>query len=127
MTFALILLMSFWPGYAQPEKWNCTNPLEIQCDSDNCALETDGSFTPMSVSFDNTGSMSVCAYTGCWEGKGKVFEDGSFLVLSGIDLSFSTAKDRGSSGKNILIAFDRSDQVALLKAGSFSHPMLCRK
>ena len=127
MTLALILLISFWPGNAQPETWVCRNDIEIRCDSDGCKSEKEGAFTPMSVDFSDSGAMSVCAYTGCWEGTGKVFEIAGFLVLAGTDLSFSTAKDNKSINENILIALDRNDKVALLKAGSFSQPLVCRQ
>jgi hypothetical protein len=79
----------------------------------------------MDVRVDDAGSMSVCAYTGCWEGTGTVNQSERFVVLTGHDLPFSTASDDADSQAAIVIALDKEDQVAVLKAGSFAHPLLC--
>lgn len=126
MAFALIVLLAFLPANTVADTWNCTNTIEIRCDSDGCEAEKNDAFTPMSVSFNETGKMSVCAYSGCWEGSGEVFKDGDFLVLTGTNLKFSTASD-DSMNQNILIALDKDDNIAVLKAGGFSHPLVCKE
>ncbi len=78
----------------------------------------------MSVTFDDSGSISVCAYTGCWEGTGKVFDGGDFFSLTGHGLKFSTSPERT---ENIAISLDRRDNIAVLKAGAFAHPLICKK
>ena len=72
MTLSTILLLTFWATVPQPESWQRRNDLEIRCDAENCTAEEEGNFTPMSVTVDDAGLMSVCAYSGCWEGKGTV-------------------------------------------------------
>lgn len=107
--------------------WQCTNDLEVRCGGGTCEVETADAFTPMSVTVDDSGAISVCAYSGCWEGTGEVFESGEFLVLAGQDLEFSTSRDSPSSRADIAIAIDRADGVATLKAAEFAHPLLCER
>lgn len=106
------------------EQWDCRNDIEINCGEGAC--QAGDSFTPMDVRVDDAGAMSVCAYTGCWEGTGTVFKSENFVVVTGHDLPFSSAPD-ASGGQDIVIALDTSDLVAVLKAGSFAHPLLCEK
>ncbi len=81
----------------------------------------------MDVRFDDAGSMSVCAYSGCWEGTGTVVQSEHFIVLTGHDLPFSTAPNAEDSQEDIVIVLDRADHVAILKAGSFAQPLLCEQ
>ena len=107
------------------ERWDCRNDLEISCDAGHCAASE--SFTPMDVRIDDAGSMSVCAYSGCWEGTGTVAKSENFVVITGHDLPFSTSPDSSDSQTDIVIAIDKTDQIAMLKAGAFAHPLLCEK
>ena len=127
MVLSLILMMTIFGGTAEPEVWQCRNDLEIRCDGENCEAVKEGAFTPMSVRFDDAGSMTVCAYSGCWEGTGDVFKNGEFLVLTGQDLSFSTSRNDPKMNQSIVIALDKSNNVAMLKAGQFAHPVVCRQ
>lgn len=123
MTIALILFISFFNASVEPQTWECRNDLEIRCDGKNCTSVKEGEFTPMGVSFDDKGTISVCAYSGCWEGTGSVLKSDGFLYLTGKALAFSTAKD---SKQDISITLDTSDNIALLKAGEFSQPLVCK-
>lgn len=105
--------------------WACSNlDVEITCDAVGC--QAADSFTPMSVSL-STEEISVCAYSGCWQGApisahwaGKRFQ--SFTAES---LPFSTAPDTGA---DIAITIDTQTGVAtLLVAEIFAHPMRCQK
>jgi hypothetical protein len=117
-------------GQAHPdragESWQCGNDLEVRCSKGECAAEAEDGFTPMSVHVDDAGGISVCAYSGCWEGKGTVVRDRMFLVLIGHDLPFSTAPEGTPSTADVAIVVDRTDGVATLKVGAFAHPLLCR-
>ena len=79
----------------------------------------------MDVSFNSAGEFSVCAYSGCWKGKGKVYSDPPFLVISKAMTEWSFEPNRDSRRADILIAFDSSDQVAMVKAQGFAHPFNC--
>ncbi len=109
------------------ESWQCRNDLEVRCGKDGCEATAGDGFTPMSVSVDDSGAMSVCAYSGCWEGVGEVVKSEDFLVLIGHRLEFSTAQDKESGKADILVAIDRADGVATLKALDFAHPLLCQR
>lgn len=105
--------------------WQCRNDLEIRCDDEAC--EAEESFTSMDVQVDEAGSMVVCVYSGCWEGTGTVAQSEAFVVLTGHRLPFSTAPDSEDRKEDIVIAIDKSDQVAILKAGAFAQPLRCSK
>ncbi len=127
MIFRLFLVLTILSASAFADSWQCRNDLEIRCADGKCAAETKDGFTPMSVSFDDSGSMNVCAYSGCWEGTGKVFSIADFLTVAGQNLKFSTSPNDAKMGQNISITIDRKDNVATLKAGSFAQPLICEK
>lgn len=112
---------------AAADSWQCTNDLEVTCVKGACTAETEGGFTPMSVSFDASGTLSVCAYSGCWQGTGSFVRDPRFLVLLGHDLPFSTAPAATPVNADVVISLDREDGVATLKVGGFAQPLLCRR
>lgn len=75
---AVFLLL---PALAFSAEWNCRNQeLEIVCSPEKYAAST--SFTPMDVAISHLGFVSICAYSGCWEGKGKILKSGSHLIIS---------------------------------------------
>ncbi len=107
------------------ESWQCRNDLEVRCDEEACTAEPGDGFTPMSVTVNASGGLSACAYSGCWEGLGRVFRDEPYLVVIGRDLEFSTAPGNESARQDVLVAIDRTDSVAIVKAGEFAHPLRC--
>lgn len=125
MPLLLLLLVSLFNSGLESKTWQCRNDLEITCSADKCESETADSFTPMSVQFSENGQMNVCAYSGCWEGLGNVYINGDFLVVSGLNMNFSTAPKSESSNENILISLDKRDNVANIKAGAFAQPLVC--
>ena len=106
---------------AQAQSWSCRNDLEIRCNSDECT-KSDG-FTPMNISFEDSGSMQICAYTGCWEGFGTVLKSKNFAVVTGDDLPFST---NPTDKQDIVVAVDTKDNVGFVKVISFAHPFICK-
>ena len=125
MNLRLLLIVCALSSTAYAESWVCRNNIEIRCASGNCSAEAKDAFTPMSVSFSDSGKMSVCAYSGCWEGTGRVFDSERFLILTGKSLKFSTASNPGQMRQDVAISLDRKDNVAILKAGEFAHPLIC--
>lgn len=110
--------------HRQPSAWTCTNQdLEISCDDNGC--QASEAFTPMSI-FVSTDEISVCAYTGCWEGEPTSIHSAShrFEVYTGESLPFSTAPESTASAS---ITVDRESGIAtLIVADIFAHPMLCK-
>lgn len=108
---------------AHAHEWNCGNKdFEIACNNGKCEINT--GFTPMGITFDSTGKMSVCAYSGCWEGKGKVASGKDFFAVTGHRLKFSTAS---SSYANVAIVVDVHDNIGVIKVESFAQPIVCTK
>lgn len=110
---------------AAPAGWRCRNDLEVSCYQGSCEATAGDDFTPMSVRAYATGAMSVCAYSGCWEGTGEIFESDEFRIFAGHDLEFSTSADSPSDRADVVLAIDRSDGVGTLKVGAFAQPLLC--
>ena len=125
MTFRLIVILMLFCAPIFGQSWQCRNDLEISCASGNCKAKTKSGFTPMSVSFNDMGKMSVCAYSGCWRGVGEVFRNSNFITLIGNDLKFSTSNNAKKVGQRIAITLDKKDNIAVLKVGAFAHPLIC--
>ncbi len=118
-TFSIILLLM--PAFAFAADWSCRkNDLEITCTSGKCTKSD--AFTPISVDFNDHGSINICAYSGCWEGKGKVLKSENHLLLSGHKLAWSgTTNDSG----DFMIALDSSSGIAVIDGVGFAMPLIC--
>jgi len=115
LVFALLSL------HVYASSWNCrNNDLEIHCSSEKCELSD--AFTPFDVSIDTNGSLSVCAYSGCWEGKGDAMESGHHLLVSGTKLQW-TGTNPGTA--DFIVAVDTSDMVGFVKGEGFAIPTTC--
>lgn len=131
MNLHLVIFLTLLSMSAQAATWSCrNNDLEItcndgKCEAAGCDCDDGNGFTPMQVSVADSGAMSICAYSGCWEGSGNVTITDDFFVILGEDLVFSTAPDSEGSGQSIALAIDRNDSIGILKAGSFAHPVTC--
>ena len=127
MTLGMIMALTLWAATAEVESWQCQNDLEIQCTTEGCEVAAEGEFTPLRVHVDDSGSMSICAYSGCWEGTGKVVQGEEFLMLLGENLKFSTSPDSTEAQESIALVIDRTDSIGILKAGTFSQPVRCQR
>ncbi len=103
--------------------WTCSNPYEAQCDSDGCAVASSTAFTPMEVHIQSNGNLSVCAYSGCWEGTSERNSDGDFMIVRAQQMSFSTIPEQPPT--DAVLALDIRDHVATIKIASFAHALLC--
>lgn len=121
-----ILLLTFivFSPLVSAETWNCKNRnMEVTCSDGECAVSD--AFTPMDVAFNDSGDLLVCAYSGCWEGEGEIYRSGNFLGIFGKQLSFSTDPDPDRK-QDVALLLDMTDNVALLKAGVYAQPLICR-
>lgn len=118
----LLILLFLISGIApaQAQSWSCRNDLEITCNSNNCTQND--TFTPMSISFNDSGTMNVCVYSGCWEGSGVVLKDNNFTIITGHDLLSST---NPGLKKDIILSIDQRDQIGFVKVNPFAHPLIC--
>ncbi|KFN48697.1 hypothetical protein [Arenimonas composti] len=116
-------------GMAMPafavESWHCRNDLEIRCGGGSCAVAGEGESTPLSVAFADDGAISVCAYTGCWDGRGRADGDDRYLTVSARGLPFSTAPEDAPRPADVAVLLDRETSVALLHADGFALPLHC--
>ena len=115
------------PAEVTPERtqWRCSNPVEVQCWEGDCEVKEGEDFTPLDVSFDSAGEVAVCAYSGCWEGQGRVEASDEFLIVTGRRLPFSTAAEDEESREDVAIVLGLSDRLGTLKVGSFAVPIVC--
>lgn len=107
------------PGYSIAKTWECTNKdLEIQCTAETCA-SSEG-FTPIQVSVNSdSGHMSICAYSGCFEGKGVTTKNKSHLLFSGLALSSA------ENSADVMVALDIEKKIAVISGMSFAMPLHC--
>lgn len=120
---ALLALAAGVPAAAAD--FTCSNEAaEIRCGDGACEANTDG-FTPMSLS--RTGNrLSICAYSGCWEG--------SILVRRSpgpVDLLYARVRRTTGTGgtgadmSDLAVTYDRSARTAQMRWGGFANAMGC--
>lgn len=108
-----------------PERWNCRNQIEVWCAADGCAATPPDEFTPMDIWASVDGDVSVCAYSGCWEGRAALSADGGRLVWSGDALPFRSAVEGAAGDVTLLIL--AADGVGFVRAGGIATPVLCTR
>ncbi len=118
---AIVVIAILLPSIAEADGWSCRNKdMQISCNSEKCSVAED--FTPIDVSFDERGSLNICAYSGCWEGRGKVLQSENHLLISGHELRWSgTTPVKGS----FMIAFDKKNNIAVINGETFAMPIVC--
>lgn len=123
MFLALVAVLAMSSRSEVPaDEWVCTNQIEVWCDEDSCAARPPEETTPLAVSAGRDGRFSVCAYTGCWEGRtAPVAASGRYLWAAD-DVAFS-ADESLTAGVTLLIV-DR-DGVGFVRAGGLATPLLC--
>ncbi|QLQ33727.1 MAG: hypothetical protein HZT40_21325 [Candidatus Thiothrix singaporensis] len=104
--------------------WNCrNNDMEIHCDANKCEI-SDG-FTPFDISLNTAnGALSICAYSGCWEGQGKVMKAGQHILASGTKLKWTGSNPNSA---DFIVAVDTNDKVGFIKGAGFAMPTRCTK
>ncbi len=111
------------PALAAAETWTCRNmELEISC-AEGCTVSEE--HTPVDI-FVSAEEMSICAYSGCWEGAPRLVERvGAIETYVGEDLIWSgVTEDRAT----IAVSVDTENSVAtVLIPGLFAMPATCRK
>ncbi|MEZ5920101.1 MAG: hypothetical protein R3C60_01995 [Parvularculaceae bacterium] len=122
-TAAALMLIASTKGLPLPESWRCRNEVEVWCDEADCAAKAEGEVTPMDISASSDGDISVCAYTGCWEGKADYSEDAGRLLWRGDELPFVSAIEGAKGDVTLLIM--RADGVGFVRAGGLASPLTC--
>ena len=104
--------------------WNCRNlSAEITCNQKQCEINQDG-FTPFDISTNAKNELTVCAYSGCWEGKATAFNTKNYLVLAGHALQWS--HDAKQTPAQFLLNIDTRTKVGFLQGEGFAMPLQCQ-
>jgi len=77
----------------------------------------------MAISARRSGEFSVCAYTGCWEGKTEVADIAGRLVWAADKAAFSTNPDDFFADVTLVII--EKEGVGFVRAGGIASPLLC--
>jgi len=125
LDLAAAVLMRASISETPPESWNCRNQIEVWCAADGCAATAPGESTPMDIWARADGDISVCAYSGCWEGKAALNAAAGRLLWIGDNLPFVSAID-GAAGDVTLLVMAK-DGVGFVRAGGIATPVLCRR
>jgi hypothetical protein len=113
------------PTLSRATGWECEPDIEVRCSDTSCSMSEDQGTIPVGLSFDSHGKFSLCAYSGCWEGIGKVASTAPFLVITVAKAAWSSPHHRAEDREDVLIAFSPSDHIVLIKVESFAMPMRC--
>ena len=108
-----------------PESWNCRNQVEVWCAADGCAATLQGESTPMDIWASADGGISVCAYTGCWEGEATFNSTSGRLLWWADDAPFVSAIEGAKGDITLLIL--AVDGVGFVRAGGIATPVLCHR
>ncbi len=125
LEFAAALLMRASMSEAPPESWNCRNQIEVWCAADGCAATPPDESTPMDIWASVDGTITACAYSGCWEGRAAVSAAAGRLLWVGDGLAFVSAVE-GAAG-NVTLLILAEDGVGFVRAGGLATPVLCRR
>jgi len=109
---------------APPMEWSCRNTVvEIFCQDGLCDVAMPGNFTPMELTLDEDGGISLCAYSGCWSGKAeKVSTAGNYFSVIGLGLPWSGT---GGTPTDMSATLNMKTMVATLLTDDYAHPMTC--
>lgn len=123
LTLLIAALLSSSKSEIPPDAWSCVNDVEVWCAVDSCAARPEGEMTPMAITARRSGEFSVCAYTGCWEGKTKVADIAGRLVWAADKAPFSTQPEGFEADVTLMII--EKDGVGFVRAGGIASPLLC--
>ena len=104
-------------------QYSCTNPtFEVTCTHSACTCERDA-FTPINVTLDEPRHwMSVCAYSGCWEGRVMIRRWDHYRIVRGRHLRFTSSV---TSSRAFLLIPDTHERRAMISGGGFAMPLEC--
>jgi len=127
LAMALRASMSEVPEAPVPlNAWECANQIEVWCAVDGCDAKPLAETTPMSINALETGGLTVCAYTGCWESDAAPINHQGRLIWAALDAPFSSQPGGGFTA-NLTLLIDTRDGVGFVRAGGLATPVLCAR
>lgn len=124
LLLALAALLSASKSEIPPDRWACSNDVEVWCAVDSCAARPEGETTPMAISARGDGAFSVCAYSGCWEGKARVANVGGRLLWAADGVPFSSPPEGGFTA-DVSLLIVAAEGVGFVRVGGIASPLLC--
>lgn len=125
LLIALAALVTASKSEVPADRWACANDIEVWCSVDGCAAKDADETTPMAISARRSGEFSVCAYTGCWEGRTRVVDSAGRLVWSADGVAFSTQPDGFKADVTLLIV--EKEGVGFVRVGAIASPLMCSR
>lgn len=106
-------------------EWSCRNNFaEIACQGQDCTVALPGDYTPMELTFDSSGEINLCAYSGCWEGKAeKISTTGNYFSVIALELPWNGT---GGGASDISATINMETAIATIITSDFAHPMSCK-
>lgn len=126
MKFFILLSIVYLGGipfWVSAQGWRCFNDIEVRCYDAHCLAFDNDDFTPLSVDFDESGKLSVCAYSGCWQGRGHILSAQPYFVIFAEDLKWNNPYAENT--ENVLISLNRKSNIAILQVDFFNQPLIC--
>lgn len=119
----LLLALLLAPLPAAAQDFNCRNgEAEIRCDNGACEVLKDQGFTPMGLT-RRGGTLSICAYSGCAEGRILVSRTRDGIAMLYADVRRPAAT--GVSPEPLAVLYDQTAGTAQMRWGGFSNAMTC--
>jgi hypothetical protein len=122
-----ILMLTAWFSATPLSAANfiCTNSAaEIRCSGASCEVVTpDKGFTPMELR--RTGNMlSICAYSGCWEGR--IITQRTLDGVSVMQARLKPSTPDQNDGSAISVIYNEAEKVAQMHWNGFANAMMCK-
>ena len=120
----LFILSALFPFSAIGKGWQCrNNELEIECVNGKC--KSSENFTPMNMQLSRSKIITICAYSGCWQGNAKILKVNNFITIIAHNMKPQNPSS-ASDSRSISMVIDVEDEVAIMKFSSFAQAMSCQ-
>lgn len=93
--------------------------LQIQCSDGTCTAEKD--FTPMAINLHGK-DLSICAYSGCWEGEAVIHQDEIGFAVLGKNLAWN---GDAANKANFQLAISLPSLEGMVLGEGFASPLQC--
>lgn len=113
------------PEHPGMQNWHCHNTLEVRCARTGCTVLGEDDFTPMSVNASSSGELSVCAYSGCWQGQARAWSRSPWLFWTAHQLPWQGMPAQPEAAEDVVLVIDQDEGIALIRAGPFAQALIC--
>ena len=95
--------MAAWSFGASGMEWQCRNTdMEVSC----------------------LDAKTLCAYSGCWEGRAKIVKSQHFMTIVANNLA-PQGGNSGQESRGSSLIIDLTDKIGIMKFENFAQPMAC--